>query len=99
MRKVRIKDIRSFIEGNFKYFRNKFLAAPDYINDQILLSLCKDDCLKANACKYCSCPPRKKVWVVESCNNGERFPDLMNKEDWGKFVKENNIKIQRNDDD
>lgn len=99
--KVKIKDIKNYIEGNFRYFKNKFLASPDYINEQIQyrLSLCKDDCLINNVCNHCECPPRKKVWINESCNNGERFPDLMNKENWEKFKIDNNIKIQGHDKD
>ena len=99
--KVKIKDIKSFLEGNFRFFKNKFLASPDYINEQVQyrLYLCKDDCLVANACKHCSCPPRKKAWVNDSCNDGERFPDLMNKVDWEKFKQENNINIQGHEND
>lgn len=97
--KIKVKDVGYFIEGNWKYFKNKLWASPDYIVEQVKyrLYLCKDDCLIANSCIHCTCPPRKKAWVVDSCNNGERFPDLMNKEDWGKFKQENNINIEYDD--
>ena len=34
------------------------------------------------------------MYVTKSCNNGTRFPDLMDSESWEKYKKENNIKIE-----
>ena len=88
-----IKNISHFIEGYSKYFYDNLVGLPDYIREQIVyrLFLCKDDCVPNKKCKYCGCNPTKKVFVSTSCNNGERFPDLMNKEDWEKFKEKNNI--------
>jgi len=97
--KVNLKDVKSFIEGNWNYYKSKIKAAPNYITEQVeyRLFMCKDDCLVTNKCKECSCPPKKKGWVVKSCNNGERFPDLMNKDNWESFKQRNNIEIKDND--
>jgi hypothetical protein len=35
-----------------------------------------------------------KLYVKESCNGGERFPDLMGAKDWEEYKKKNNIKIE-----
>lgn len=87
------KNVRDYIVGNFNYFKNKVFPSPPYIKEQIAyrLFLCKDDCVPNRACKYCGCPPKKKVWLKDSCNKNERFGPLLDKEEWTKFKKENNI--------
>lgn len=87
-----IKNIASFIEGNAKYFYDQLLPLPQHTKDQIIwrLSKCESDCLVEGVCRKCTCPPIKKAFVNESCNP-ERFPDLMNKEDWEQYKKDNNI--------
>lgn len=92
-----IKNILSFIEGHYKYFYNEIIGLDKHLQEQVLyrLSKCKDTCLKTNECQVCGCPPKQKVFVKESCNEGEIFPDLMNKEDWEEFKKENNITITK----
>lgn len=89
------KNIKSYIEGNSKYFYNEFIGLPEYIQEQIAyrLNICKDDCVVNGKCIYCQCPPNKKAFVKESCNNGIRFPNLMNKSDWEKFKRKNKIEI------
>lgn len=86
---VRIKDIKNFIEGNFKYYLYKFVSAPKHITEQYAYRLdkCKDTCIKQKKCKYCGCPPVKKAFNVSSCNDGEIFPDLMNEEQWEYYKK------------
>lgn len=93
--KVKLKDVENFIVGNYRFFKNKLIASPDYIKEQIYyrLSVCADDCLITNKCQYCPCPPKKKAWVTESCNDGERFPDLMNKDEWEQYKQDNNIEL------
>ncbi len=88
-----IHNIGSFIEGNAKYFYDNLIGLPEHIKEQVIwrLSKCEDDCVKTGKCKVCGCPTHKKVFVTESCNNGERFPNMMNKEEWENYKKENNI--------
>jgi len=87
-----IKNIASYIEGNSKYFFDKLNPEPQYLREQRLyrLSLCQEDCLVTGKCIICGCPPKKKVFVNESCNK-DRFPDIMDKEDWENFKRKNNI--------
>lgn len=88
-----IKNISNFIEGNAKYIYNEFIGLPQHIREQVLwrMSQCKDDCIIQKQCKYCGCEVPQKLFVNESCNNGERFPNLMNEEDWKKYKIENFI--------
>ena len=68
---------------------------PEYKKEQILyrLELCKNDCVPAGKCKHCGCPPEKKSYDPISCNGGERFPDMMNEQDWNEFREKNGIKL------
>ena len=93
---VSLKEIKSFIEGNYKFYKDKFGRTEPFIKEQVQyrLYLCKNDCLIKNKCVYCNCPPRKKSFVRESCNKGERFPDLMGKKEWEEFKRKNEINYE-----
>jgi hypothetical protein len=93
--KIKLKDIKNYIEGNYKFYKDKLIDSPEYIKEQVYyrLYVCKDDCVKEGKCKYCSCPPHKKSWIKESCNNGERFPQLMEKDSWESFKVRNNVDV------
>lgn len=90
-------NIKSFIEGNLAYYKDKLLSSPPYLQEQYhyRLSVCNTSCIPHNACEVCQCPPLKKAWVTASCNNGEKFPDLMDYPDWEDFKTRNNINIQQ----
>ncbi len=77
-------------------FGDKFNLLPEHQKEQFLfrVSLCKDDCFKSRKCIYCGCSVPGKLYVSESCNGGERFPDMMNPEEWEKYKKDKNIKIE-----
>lgn len=93
-KEVTLKNIRGYLTGNFKYYRDKFFKYPDWIQEQIQYrySKCKSDCIPNQACIKCSCPPLKKAFLKESCNL-ERFPDLMDELDWIKYKKKHNLKF------
>jgi|TARA_R110000772_G_scaffold8692_2_gene28804 hypothetical protein len=93
---LNIKNIKSFIEGNIEYYRHHLTDYPRYKKEQVLwrMTFCKDDCLKGDErCVYCSCPSVKKVHVAESCNAGERFPDMMDEPTWEQYKIDNGIKL------
>jgi len=52
---------------------------------------CKDDCVKAGKCKHCGCGLPGRFFTVKSCNNGDRFPDIMEEEEWKQYKIENKI--------
>lgn len=89
---ITIKNIKSFIEGNTKMFLADLGLQPEHLKEQVAYRtiLC-EECLIINECKECHCKLPEKFYVKESCNNGEIFPDLMNKSDWENFKKENDI--------
>ena len=95
--KLTLNNVLSFIEGNAKYYADKFLSSPKYLQEQYHYRLhkCANDCVPNNSCIVCSCPPIKKAWVQTSCNHGKRFPDLMDKPSWEEYKKTNNIDINK----
>jgi hypothetical protein len=87
--------ILQFIEGNLKMLGDRFSLLAQHEKEQVLYrsQVCKDDCMQLGYCKECGCSVPGKLYVKQSCNGGERFPDLMKKEEWAKYKKENNIII------
>jgi len=95
--KITFKNILGYIEGNTKHFLDRFNLTPTHIQEQVAwrAEICRDDCMKENKCVYCGCNPVGKAFLEESCNKGERFPDLMGADEWESYKKNN--KIDRND--
>lgn len=94
-KEITISNVLSFIEGNTKYYMDNLNLLPNYYKEQVVwrTDKCKDTCMQNNECEYCGCPASKKVYVEESCNKGERFPDLMAEDEWREYKKENNIVV------
>ncbi len=89
-----IKNLEQYLEGNSKLFYDKFIGLPDHTKEQIAYrSLKCPDCIEEGACKCCGCDLPGKHYVKRSCNRGVRFPDLMDKEEWKQYKKENNIPL------
>ena len=94
MKKITLSNVKSFIRGHYNMYLDKLGAYPKHKQEQILyrLSLCKD-CVDNKGCKYCGCPPHKKVYDDKSCNGGKRFPDMLSEVEWNKFKLNNKITI------
>lgn len=94
--KITPKKIFHFLEGNLKMFGDYLHILKKHEREQVLyrFGVCQEDCVQHGYCKYCGCSVPGKFYVTESCNGGERFPDLMNEKDWEKFKVENNIEIR-----
>lgn len=94
--KITPKKIFQFVEGNLKMLGDRMHLLPKHEREQVLYRsmVCKDDCMEYEYCTYCGCSIPGKLYVKESCNGGERFPDLMGAEAWENFKKEKNIDIQ-----
>lgn len=92
--KITSKNIKSFLEGNAQRLAEELHFQPQHIREQIAYRrlICKDDCAKQNKCTYCGCDFKGKTSVRESCNKGERFPDLMGRLEWEKYKQDNDIK-------
>ncbi len=98
MGKLTINNIREYIEGNLNMLKDEFFGKPYYFKEQIIYRQSKcTDCYRLGKCLTCGCELPGKHYVVKSCNNGLRFPDLMNEEDWNEYKKANGIKIKLTD--
>ena len=91
--KITIKNIKSYIEGNSKMFLSNVGLQAQHLQEQVAYRslICKDTCVAKGYCEECGCSLPGKFYVEESCNGGEKFPDLMSRVDWEKFKKENNV--------
>lgn len=79
-------NVKAFLEGNSKMAFDVLVGLPDYLKEQIEYRKSKcPDCLEAGVCKECGCKVPGKMYVTSSCNNGERFPDLMSESRWNEF--------------
>jgi hypothetical protein len=94
--KITPKKILQFIEGNIKMLGDKFHLLPDHEKEQVMYrsQVCKDECVELGYCVYCGCDIPGKLYVKQSCNNGERFPDIMSKSDWDQFKIDHNIILE-----
>ena len=92
------KKIYQFIEGNLKMLGDTFHLLPEHEKEQVAMraEICKDDCIKVGYCIYCGCDLPGKMYVKASCNGGERFPNLMKRDDWEIYKAQNNIVINGN---
>jgi hypothetical protein len=93
--KITPKKILQFFEGNIKMLGDQFYLLPTHEREQVFYrsEICKEECIKLGYCVYCGCDVPGKLYVKQSCNGGERFPDLMNKKDWEDYKEENKISI------
>lgn len=92
--KITLKNILSYLEGNTRRAMEHLNMQSPHIKEQIAYRrlICKDDCAKRGACVYCNCEFYGKTSVEESCNKGERFPNLMSRVEWDKYKEKNDIK-------
>lgn len=94
MAKITINNIKQFIEGNTNLLYDAVIGKPKYYQEQIVYRASKcSDCLEDGKCVYCGCDLPGKHYVKKSCNNGERFPDLMDEKEWEEFKEKNKIEI------
>jgi hypothetical protein len=94
-KKITLKDLMSYTEGNAKQVVDKFDLLPKYKKEQVewRKSICANDCMIEGKCKYCGCSVPGKLYVKKSCNDGERFPDMMDELEWNYYKKINGIVI------
>ena len=87
--KITPKKVLQFLEGNIKMLGDTLHVLPRHEREQVLFraDICKDDCMARGYCRYCGCNVPGKLYVNKSCNNGERFPDLMTAAKWEEYKK------------
>lgn len=92
LNQLSLKNIKSFIEGNYRFYKDKIHKLPEFTKEQYYyrLYLCKDDCLITGRCIICACPTVKKAFSTESCNP-DRILKLMSGGEWRSYKKDHNI--------
>jgi len=90
--KLTLQNIKNYIEGNTNMFLTQFGDKPQYFKEQISyrMLLCSNDCALKGECIVCGCKYPGRLYTIKSCNPN-RFPDIMNEEDWIKFKLNNGI--------
>lgn len=91
-KKITSNNIKNFFQGNVRVALNAINRLDPHIKEQVLYrsSHCAD-CLQAGKCKNCGCSVPGRWYSTATC--GERFPDLMEEQDWEKYKEDNNITI------
>ncbi len=87
--------IYHYLQGNIRLFYEQYNLLPTHLKEQVnyRASICKESCLQYGKCQRCGCDLPGKFYVTESCNRGEKFPDLMSEEEWSIYKKENDINL------
>jgi hypothetical protein len=90
---ITISNVKAFLQGTIREYYYRYNEMPKFLQEQIALrnDKCKDDCVKTGKCKECGCSIPGKWFVTKTCNK-DRFPDLMEQDDWIKFKINNNGK-------
>lgn len=90
-KEINSKNIKNFIEGKTNQVLSSLDLKPESFIEQIRYrkSLCSD-CLEVGQCKHCGCSLPGRFYTTESCNKGERFPDIMSDQEWSEFKKQIN---------
>lgn len=93
--KINIENINSFIQGSSRHLLDRFNALEDHIVEQVAYRESKcPECKTAGHCLgSCKCSVPGRWFSTKTCNNGEKFPDLMTKVKWDEYKKEHNITL------
>lgn len=88
------ENIKAYLQGNIRLLLDeKFNTLAPHLKEQVAYRafMCKDSCMLEGVCQTCGCELPGKLYVTRSCNKGEKFPDLMDEEDWNNFKIENKV--------
>lgn len=92
-KKITASNIFKYIQGNARLIASEFGFESKHMKEQVAyrMIICAESCSAHGQCKECGCELPGKYFVTESCNNGSKFPNLMNKADWEIFKFNNGI--------
>jgi hypothetical protein len=96
MKGITLTNIKDFVSGNIRMFGDRFNLLEEHVKEQIIYrdKICASTCGVAGKCVQCGCSYPGKLYVYKSCNEGKRFPDIMETKEWFKFKEDNNIIIE-----
>jgi hypothetical protein len=96
MGKLTLDNIKAFAQGNARLLGDRLNLLEPHIKEQVAYraAICHESCfIGANErCDWCGCSLPGKWYATKSCNEGSKFPDLMDKDNWEKYKLENGIK-------
>ena len=99
-KKINSKTIRNFVQGHIREFGKKFNLVDEHIleqaswrEDQVIKK--SIECYQMGKCKYCECGLTETLLSDAPCEHG-CFPEMLNKSQWIKFKKQNNIEYVNN---
>lgn len=96
-----LANIKSFVQGNIGYFKDKLNILPQFVKEQVYLRIytCKDTCLAQDSihgsegeCEKCGCPALRKAYAMQSCNP-DKHANIMDYVAWQEYKAKNNIDI------
>jgi len=75
-------------ESKLKTLGDNFDSLSTHYKEQVFYrSIICEDCFESGFCRECHCGLPRKWYTHFSCNNGHRFPDLMDNDNWTEFKK------------
>jgi len=91
-KEVTLQNAYNFAQGTTREVMDKIGLLDNLKHEQAQyrLQVCKDDCLPHRACKVCGCSLPGRAYVSQSCNR-DRFPDMMEQEEWDNFKQTLNV--------
>ncbi len=87
------------MEAEVRHWKStsSFLENPRHIDEQSIWRLDQikeksPECIQHLHCIMCGCDIKEKSFESKGCDEG-CYPEMMGKEEWEKYKKENNIDI------
>lgn len=89
---ITVNNIKNFLQAYSRKYYDMLIGLPEHQQEQInyRYSLCENTCGVEKECAVCGCNFPDKLFQIKTCNK-DRFPDIMNKVEWEKFKKNNEI--------
>ena len=97
---ITLKNIKSYIQGKsrllVKKYGAEFIQLEEHIQEQIVWreKLALPECIKNKQC-YCGCDMPDMLYADKTCERN-CYPEMMNKETWENYKKQNNITNDNN---
>lgn len=83
-------NIYNYIEGNTNKLLSSINLRSQYYIEQIQYRslICSKDCIPQGKCIKCGCSTPGRLYTTKTCNS-DRFPDIMNEQQWEQFKRDN----------